>query len=177
MAKPLDPKTVIVHPTGHLASEWQVRLPASVSFGDIFRPAIWADVENLMRGRGGMKRPAKDDLIRIIGNGFDVMCLVEAVDAGYRLAFYAGKRPSAVSQVLDDLDALPDTGSSAELRAQAKTLKKRWAAAGIRREDISSARRAYAKSNHPDTSAVDGQRLAAANAVLDAALASLQEAA
>jgi hypothetical protein len=71
---------------------------------------------------------------------------------------------------------LPDTGSS-ELRTQAKALSKRWRDAGFTRDDVASARRAFARTEHPDINPVNGQRLAAANAVIDAALASLPEAA
>jgi hypothetical protein len=173
----LNPKTVGLHPGGHLSQEWQVRLPAGVSYGDIFRPETWADIEKLMRQRGGMKRPRQDDLIRIIGAGFDVVCLLVSVEAGYELQFYAGKRPAPVAQILHDLGTLPDTGSSAELKQQANTLRKRWAAAGISRDDINSARRTFAKDHHPDTHPVSGQRLAAANAILDHALAGQEEAA
>jgi hypothetical protein len=173
---PLDPKTVLMHQTGHLAQHWEIRLPAGVSYSDIFRPAIWSGIERLMRQRGP-RRPVKDDIIRILGAGFDVQCLVVGVDAGYLLEYYAGKRPSPVAQVLDDLDSLPIASAASELKEQAKALRKRWKAVGVTRQDIASARRRFAQQNHPDTSAVDGQRLATANAVLDAALASLPEAA
>jgi hypothetical protein len=176
-AAALDPKDVTLHLAGQLTQSWEVRLPAGVSFSDILVPGTWTEIEKLMRSRGGGKRPKAHDLLRRVGSGFDAMCLVVSVGDGYSLEFYCGKRPSSVAQVLDDLDALPDTGSSAELKEQAKTLRKRWAAAGVSREDIGAARRAYAKTSHPDAGAVDGQRLAAANAILDAALASMQEAA
>jgi hypothetical protein len=176
MSKPLDPKTVLLQQAGHISQEWQVKLPAGTSYGSIFKPETWTDVEKLMRNRGP-KRPRKDDLLRIISSGFDVLCLVVAVDAGYRLEYYAGKRPSPVAQVLDDLAALPNSSTSAELKQQTNTLRKRWAAAGITREHLNNARRAYAKRMHPDANAVDGRQLAAANATLDAAMASLPEAA
>jgi hypothetical protein len=174
MAKALDAKTVQLQPAGHFSQEWQVRLPPEVSFHDIFEPRIWAEVEKIMRSRGN-KHPRQHDLLRVIGHGFDVICLVTTVSDGYGLEFYAGKRPSPVAQVLDDLTALPDTVSSTELKERASVLRKRWAAAGISREHLNSARRVYAKTAHPDTNAVDGQRLAAANAILDAALATMQE--
>jgi hypothetical protein len=173
----LDPKTVLMHPSGHVSREWQTRLPAGVSYTDVFKPDTWSSIELLMRQRGGQKRPVKDDLIRIIGVGFDVLCLVVGVDGGYQLEFYAGRKPSPVAQVLNDLDALPDTGTSSELKERAGVLRKRWAASGISRDDLNSARRAYAKKTHPDAGAVDGQRLAEANAILDAAMANLPEAA
>jgi hypothetical protein len=172
----LDPKAVQLHPEGHLAQTWQVRLPVGVSYGDIFRSDTWAYVEKTMRQRGP-KRPRTDDLLRVIGSGFDVVCLIVSVGDGFGLEFYAGRRPSPVAQVLDDLDALPNTASAADIKERAKVLRQRWAAAGICREDIASARRTYAKNHHPDTNRVDGQRLAAANSILDAALTSIQEAA
>ena len=171
----LDPKAVLVHPAGHISQEWQVRVPAGTSFGDIFKPALWTGIEKVMRQRGP-KRPRKDDLTA--RHRRTVSMSVPRRLRLRRLPTWILRRSETlpVAQVLDDLDALPRTSSSAELKKQANTLRKRWAAAGVTREDLSSARRAFAKTAHPDTNAVNGQRLAAANAILDAALAS-QEAA
>jgi hypothetical protein len=171
----LDPKAVIVHPAGHLARNWEVKLPAGISYATIFRPSTWAAIEKLMRTRGGGKRPAKNDLVRIIGSQFDVICIVVAVEDGYRLEFYSGKRPPALAQVLADLDALPQAATSADIKKQAATLSKRWRDSGVGREHLNAARRTYAKASHPDTNETDGKRLAAANAILDHAMATLQE--
>jgi hypothetical protein len=166
----LDAKTVLVHPAGHVARDWQVKLPAGVSFGDIFRPSTWTEIEKYMRQRGGNKRPTKDELIRIIGAGFDVTCVVQSVSDGYRLRFYSGIRPAPLPLILADLDALPEASTAAEVKARASALRKKWAAAGVSREDIAGARRAFAKANHPDTGSADGKRLASANSLLDYAL-------
>jgi hypothetical protein len=173
----LDPKNVALHPGGHFSQEWQTKLPAGIPFAEIFEPATWTEVVKLMKTRG--KRPARDDLLRVIAadGSYDVTCTIVGINDGYALEFRHGRRPSPVAQVLDDLDALPATGSSADLKERATVLRKRWAAAGISRDDIGAARRAYAKDHHPDAGAADGHRLAAANAVLDHALASMQEAA
>jgi hypothetical protein len=182
MSKPvaLDPEVTVVHPEGHLAQTWQVRLPPGISYPAIFQPETWAAVEMLMRKRGNGKRPMKSDLIRIIsaGGSFDVVCLVASVANGYVLEYYSGKRPSSVQQVvLDDLATLPDHASSADLKARARNFGKRWAAAGVTKEDIGRVRRAQAKSSHPDTHAGDGRKLAQVNAVLDDAMRHLGEAA
>jgi hypothetical protein len=167
----LDPKVVVLHPAGHISQEWQVRLPAGVGLADVFRADTWANIEKLMRQRGP-KRPAKDDLIRAIAadGSFDMTCTVIAVSDGYALEYRHGRRPSPVAQVLDDLDALPSTSTSSAMNEQAKILVKRWRSAGVSREDLGTARRLYAKANHPDAGALNGQRLAMANAVLDRAL-------
>jgi hypothetical protein len=177
-AAALDAKAVQVHPAGHLSQSWEVRAPPGFAFADLFVPQAWAQVERIMRPRKG-KCPAKNDLLRVISadGSYDATCTIREVsDTGYVLEYRHGRRPSPVAQVLHDLDGLPDTGSSAELKEQATTLRKRWAAAGISRDDIGSARRTFAKNNHPDTNAVNGQRMKTANAILDAALENLEAA-
>jgi hypothetical protein len=171
----LDPKAVVVHQAGHIAREWQVRLPPNVPYGDLFNAAVWTGIEKLMRNRGGVA-PRKDDLIRCLGNGFDVLCRVEAIADGYKLTYYAGQRPPPLPQILADLDALPRIDDPSELKDCVKRMRLRWQAVGATKEDLSAARRRFAQQNHPDTTnATNAPRLATANALLDAALENLTE--
>lgn len=160
----LDPKLHELHRNEFAFTTWLIRVPAECGYSSVFDPETWISLRK--KGRHD-RQPKRDDLMRVIGSGYDVLCLVVGVgDDGYQLKFFAGLKPNGVSQVLSDLDALPE-----EIDGQAEALRKRWRAGGITEEEIRGARKQYAKQNHPDANATDGHRLAKANALLDAALA------
>jgi hypothetical protein len=170
----LDPKAVQIFPSGHLAQEWQTRV-AGVAYPDLFVTSTWSEVEKRMRTRKG-KCPVANDLLRVIAadGSYDVTTTIVRVSDGYTLEFRHGRTPAALSQVLNDLDAL-QAGDASEMKDRAKDLPRRWKAMGATREDLNAARRRAAKSGHPDVNPVDGKHLAAVNALLDTALASLPE--
>lgn len=174
MPDPLDSKVVQIRGAEFAFGSWAVRLPAGIAYADIFDASIWKAIRKHLKPRGD-RQPRKDDLLRIIGGDFDVVCVVVAVgDEGYQLAFYGGRKPSGVSQVLDDLSSL-----TAKTPDQAWTVAtvRRWEAGGVSKDDLGTARRTFSKTAHPDAGTADGRRLAAANALLDKALDSLAGAA
>jgi hypothetical protein len=177
MPKPLDPKTVPVRLVEQVYATWCITLPDGYTFADIFETGVWKKIAEFMKPRGD-RRPKPNDLIRILDakGTFDVTVIVRSVTTdGYVLAYRDGLRPSGTAQILNDLDGIPDEAS--DLQTWNGTVRKRWKAIGIGKTELEAARRTFAKANHPDAGAVNGQRLAAANSVLDAALASIQEAA
>ena len=167
--KPLDPRAVQIHPAGHLSCTWEVRVPCS--YERLFRPDVWVDIEALMKGRGGGRKPKPGDLLRCIHaeGSFDVTCIVHAVSSGYVLKFYCGIVPDGVERVLEDLGTLRTTDD-------VKEAAKRWRAAGVSKEDLATARRTFSKAHHPDTGAADSRALGLANAALDQAAGALSEA-
>jgi hypothetical protein len=168
--KPLNPKAVVVHTADHAATSWAVRLPSDCRFGDIFTPHTWVDIEILMRSRGG-RCPRRDDLIRCIGAGFDIVAKVDAVSDGYRLTLYGGRPPSLTAQVVSDLAAIP--AEAEDLTELARSLRQRWQAMGVTTADLGAAKRLYSKERHPDVG-VHAGNLAVANALIDKVAAHLK---
>jgi hypothetical protein len=171
----LNPKSTPIHTADYVYGQWAVRLPAECSYGDVFDRRTWLEIEQLMRQRGG-RSPRKDDLVRLIGADFDVVCVVTSVSDGYGLRYFAGRQPAAIAQVLRDLDGLKAIDDQDILKARAKSLSLRWQAVGANKQDLAAARRRFAQQTHPDTTnPLNAPRLVTANALIDAAMESLQE--
>jgi hypothetical protein len=85
----LDKNTVSVRPAEAVHGNWAVHVPPGYGFNDLLDQTVWRHIELQMQAMA--RRPQKHDLIRLIGDTFDVVCSVEGVDRGYQLRPHHGR--------------------------------------------------------------------------------------
>jgi hypothetical protein len=73
------------------AQTWLVRLPAQYAFSDIVEPDLWKKIALQNNDRSG--RPKVNDFVRVIGDGFDCVFVIESAAGSYALRFHHGRLP------------------------------------------------------------------------------------